>query len=439
MDITTKNWISLIFKITLILLIACAIDYASVRYNRKINITGSLRYELTKRTKKILDSLRDNLYIIYFGPRDKPKTRLIRDMLQLYSQYSHKVKWKVIDPERNPSIAKKYHISYEGSGAVIEYRGRIEKVFSITEADITNAILRLITNKINVYFLLRDGEYNPFDPQGICKKVLEILKDENYNVGLINWKRKIYIPKNARLIIDWRPKREFSEEELKEIEKFVKDGGRFLFLVEPFTVLSLNRLLNKFHVEIRDDIVVDISSRLSGGDMFMPVLMPHDIMADVLNSAVMFPLARPIYVLSKDKNIRIFLKTSPKSWSITKERYKKWDFDYIEGKSIKGPFPVAVSIRDEKGEIAVVGDADFATDAYLNFPGMDNEGFFINLVEWLCRGRQFLAQRPRLKRYDYPFLKKRQIERLFIFVMSLPAIALLSGVVVYINTKKKSI
>ncbi len=434
-----KNWAFLILKIAFIILIATAIDYASVRYNKRINITGSLRYELTERTKKILDYLKDNVYIIYFGPRNKPETRLIKNMLQLYGQYSHKIKWEVVDPERNPSLVERYKVPYKESSAIVKYKGKIEKLFSITEGSLTNAIFRLITDKTKIYFLLRDGEYNPFDPEGLCKKVVDILKDENYEVAPLNWKKKIYIPPDARLIIDWRPKKEFSEEELNTIERFVEAGGRFLFLVEPFTALSLNKLLNKFHVEIRDDIVVDISSRLSGGDMFMPVVIPKDIMSDVLNSAVMLPLARPIYVLTGERNVRILLETSPRSWAITKERYKRWDFDYIRGKSIKGPFPVAVSIKDKKGKIALVGDSDFATDPYLDFPGMDNEGFFMNLVEWLCRGRQFLAQRPRLQKYSYQFLKKSQIKDLFMFIMSFPAIALLSGIVVYIKTKRRNI
>ncbi len=443
-----KEVVFLICRILLILLIAIFLDYFFATHNKRFNLTGNLKYELSQRTKKILRSLKGDVNIIYFGSREKPKTDLIRKMLTLYSNYSHKIKWRVIDPVRNPDLVKRYGLPFKGEGAIVNYKGKSEKIIISSEADLTNAILRLSTKKLIIYFLLRDGEYNPFDPNGICTKVIDMLKAENYEVRPLYWNKKIYIPKDAALLIDWKPKKEFSNEEINCLEDFLRKGGRLLFMIEPFSVLSLNKLLNKFCVVIKNDIVVDSFSRLIGGDMFMPVVTPnmfgHSLIMRSIGLPVILPMARPIYLLNSAKNsnlcINVILKSNPKSWTISRERYKKWDFGY-NGKGHKGPIPLGVSLKekDNNAKMIVIGDADFANNSYINFPGMDNRALFLNLVEWLCRGEAFLGRRPEIRKYNYRFLEEHRIKRLFYWIMFMPALVLVIGIVVYFKTKKARI
>ena len=449
MNRSTREWLKLSGIVVLIVVTGIIIELIAVRYDIRFNLTGSLKYELTGRTKKILDSLRDNISIIHFGPRDKPKTRLIQNMLSLYGSYSHKVKWRVVDPDRNPMLVKRYEVSPEGNMTVVRYKNRWERIVISSENDLTNAILRLITKRIKVYFLLGGGEYDPFQPDNIYTKVLDLMMDENYDVKPLYWKNgSVSIPKDAKLVIVWRPKKEFTDREIMRFDSYIKNGGKMLFMVEPFTVDSLNKLLNKFHVVIKDDIVVDKSSRLIGGDMFMPMIMPFmfrgHVIVEHLGSPIMFPMARSVEITGGSPDgweVKTILRTNPHSYTISKKRYDKWEFDYEPGDGERGPVSVAVSINgvdksSKKGKMIIVGDADFANNSYIDFPGTDNRWFFANIIDWLIRGGDFVSDRPKIYKYNYRSLKDTERTRLLCVVIAMPVFVLMIGMGLYFKIKR---
>ena len=445
MRVSIKQGLILSGIIILIVIIALIIELFSVKYNYRFNLTGNPKYELSGRTKKILHFLKDNIYIIYFGPRDMPETELMEKMLKLYSDCSDKIKWKVVDPKRNVMLVKRYNVSPEEKITVIKYKGKVERIIVSSEDDLTNAILRLTTKKIKVYFLIRDGECNPFKPGDIYTKVLDIIEDENYLVKPLYWKNNnIKIPKDAELIIVWGPKKEFTNNEITAFDSYIKKGGKLLFILEPFTVYSLNKLLNKFNVAIKDDIVVDKSSRLIGGDMFMPMITPSvfgdHIIAKHLGLPVMLPMARSINITGgpapKECEIKIILKTNPGSWTISKKRYDEWEFDYKKGEGEKGSIPVAVSVKAGKGKMIIIGSADFANNSYIDLPGIDNRWLFMDLVEWLCRGENFISDRPKPYRYSYRSLKESERKRLLYVIIAMPFAVLLTGMAIYLKIKR---
>jgi ABC-type uncharacterized transport system involved in gliding motility auxiliary subunit len=444
-----KQWTQLCGRVLLVLVIAVLLEYLSVHYNHRYNLAGNLKYELSERTKKIIHSLNHKLTIIHFGPRNKPQTDLMRKMLDLYVECSHKVSYRIVDPERNPMLAKRYKVGPTERVTIVLYNGKKERVIVDSERDLTNAILRLSTGKIKVYFLKRDGEYDPFKVDTIYTRVLDLLEDENYVVKPLNWSGKKYIPKDADLIIVWRPKKQFSKEELEMLYSYFQRGGKLLFMLEPFTMSSLNLLFDKFHVEIKDDIVVDKASRLIGGDMFMPIISEDmygkDVIVNTLTMPVMIPMVRPIYVKEAHPNgykVEVFLKTSPYSWTVTKEMYDKWEFDYKKGMSKKGPLPIGVSIcgdGNKKGRIVIVGSADFVTNPYIDTPGLDNADLFMNIVEWLCRGENLIAQRPAPKKFKYRPLREEERKMLLYLVIFLPLMVLCIGAILYLRLKRARI
>lgn len=444
MRLSVRRGLILSGIISFIVIVAIIIEVLTIKYNYRLNLTGNLKYELSGRTKKVLASLKDDVHIIHFGSRDIPETGLMEKMLRLCSAYSRRIKWKIVDPKRNPMLSKRYHISPEERVTLIKYRDKIERVVVSSEDDLTNSILRLTSKKIRAYFLLRDGEYNPFKPDGLYTKVLDLMEDENYLVRPLYWKDNISIPKDAELIIVWRPKKEFTDKELTEFNSYIEEGGSILFFIEPFTVPSLNRFLNKFNVAIKDDIVVDKSSRLVGGDMFMPMVMPamfqgHPVVKQ-LGLPVMLPMTRSVNIISASPpeglEVRTILKTSPNSYTICKKRYEDWDFDYRYGEGEKGPVSVAVSVKTKKGKMIVVGNADFATNSYIDLPGMDNRWLFMNMVEWLCRGEDFIAQRPKPYKYNYRSLKDSGRIRLLCIIVVMPIAVLLAGMIIYLKTRR---
>jgi len=349
-------------------------------------------------------------------------------------------------------LLKRYHVSPKEKVTVVKYGNKIERVVVFSENDLTNAILRLITKRVKVYFLLRDGEYNPFDPDNIYTKVLDFMEDENFAVKPLYWKNADYnIPSDAELIIVWRPEKEFSGEEIRRFDAYLNNGGKLLFMLGPFTVYSLNKLLNRFHVIIKDDIVVDKSSRLIGGDMFMPMVMPSMfkdcLITNHLGSPIMLPMARSVNIVGpapKGWDVKVVLKTNPDSWTISKKSYDKWEFDYIEGHGKNGSIPVAVGIKElgrsgKGGRMIIIGNADFATNPYIDLPGTDNRYFFMNMIEWLTNGEKFVFDRPKAYKYNYRSLKENERKMLLYVIVALPACILIIGMAIYFRIKKARI
>ncbi len=66
-----------------------------------------------------------------------------------------------LNPELHPDLLRKHDIRYDGE-VLLEYRGRNEKITQISEANVSNAIQRLLRQGERwLVFLQGHGERNP--------------------------------------------------------------------------------------------------------------------------------------------------------------------------------------------------------------------------------------------------------------------------------------
>ena len=289
------------------------------------------------------------------------------------------------------------------------------------------------------------------------------MEQENYLVKELFLMREEGVPPDASLLIVSGPKKELLKNETESILKYIKEGGKALFMIDPYTVPGLVSFLAKFGIILGDDIIVDKKNRLFGSEYLMPIVpfyyKDHPIIRD-FTTATVFSLARSVEVkeeLEKGISAKILAKTDIESWAETdKKSIDQRAPGFNEGKDKKGPVPVAVVVsvaiddknskddetktKNEKvkeGKIVVYGDSDFASNFYLNILG--NQDLALNTVNWLAEEEDLISLRPKTKKalpVSPLFLTASQGKIIFwSSVIVQPALVLLIGIIIYFRRK----
>jgi ABC-type uncharacterized transport system involved in gliding motility auxiliary subunit len=181
------------------------------------------------------------------------------------------------------------------------------------------------------------------------------------------------------------------------LKKYVETGGRLFVALDPdFNFKgkrNLQELIAGWGIEIKNNVVLDVDSKVKGSNGLAPIVSnfdrKHPVTRD-FSGTLFFPVTasvdvkknyKPGYVLSN----LLYTSSFPSSW--TKE-----NFDEIAGGNynfsggVKGPVSIASSlvtnfVEDKISKVMAFGNSKFITNMY--FGHGDNINFFLNIVSWL--------------------------------------------------------
>src|SRR4029078_11318685 len=98
---------------------------------------------LSPQTIQLLRGLKADINAVAFFRSDQPGKRVAEDLFKQYARYSGgKFTWRVVDPDREPGLARRYGIESYGS-VVLETKERSEKALDAAGAKLTNGLARL--------------------------------------------------------------------------------------------------------------------------------------------------------------------------------------------------------------------------------------------------------------------------------------------------------
>ena len=136
--------------------ILVAVNYLASRQNKRWDLTSNQVYSLSDQTVKILQTLDAPVKFTVFD--QETSLDMHRDRLEAYTYLSPKVTAEFIDPVKNPLRAKAAEITALGT-ALVEYKDRTERVTTIDEQNLTNALIKAVTGETRkVYFTQGHGE-----------------------------------------------------------------------------------------------------------------------------------------------------------------------------------------------------------------------------------------------------------------------------------------
>ncbi len=412
--------------------ILVAVNYLASRQNKRWDLTANQVYSLSDQTVKILKDLDAPVTFTVFD-RELALDGY-RKQMEAYTYQSSKVSAEYIDPEKNPLRARAAEITALGT-VLIQYKDRTERVSSMQEQAVANALVKAITGETRkVYFTQGHGEKDHVstDRTGYSA-IAQALSTDNYGVEKVVLAQTREVPADATVLVVAGPATDFLQPEIEAVERYLAKGGKLLALIDPpagtsSTTPLLDGLLQSWGFALGMNIVVDASGigQLLGTDASVPVVAnypPHPI-TENFQLMTAFPLARSVVAgdaaTSGGRTPEVFAQTGAQSWAETDLAAITSGGGRVELNEDKGDRPGPISLAaavsapateapappppaegaapaentpTPQSRVVVIGDSDFASNGILGVQG--NRDFFQNTVNWLAQQEGLIAIRPR--------------------------------------------
>jgi ABC-type uncharacterized transport system involved in gliding motility auxiliary subunit len=446
-------------SVLVVLGILAGINYLAGRHNKRWDLTANRQYTLSDQTKKVLQGLNKPVKVTVFA-RTEDFERF-RNRLEEYQYQTKQFQVDYVDPEKRPALAERLKENSLGT-VVLEYEGRVQRVTSDSEQDLTNGLIKVIQGtQHKVYFTQGHGERDTAgsDERGYGAIAKELGSDNFTAETLVLLQAAI--PADASVVVIPGPQSDLLPPEIDKLKPYLEKGGKLMVLIDPPRkadappLTNLLALLKDWSVEVGNNAVLDLMSQLRGADASVPVAAPpypsHPITAN-FRMLTAFPYARQVKPVENPSNGRTattFIQSGRNSWAesdlklLTTEGQAQPDFDKGD---VQGPVSLAVAVSAPVGatppppapgeappppkpesRLVVVGDSDFATNGDLGIGG--NRDLFLNIVNWLAQQENLISVRPRDPQERRITLSGGQDRFIFwMTVLVIPGLILLAGV-----------
>ena len=425
--------------------IIIAVNYLLFRTDVRFDVTQDKLHTVSTQTIRVLNSIEGPIEITGFFKETGPDRTGFQDLAKEYSRRSDKIEVAIINPDKEPGIAKKHAVNEYGS-VVVAAGDKVVKLrltdpitggmLNNSEEEITNAILKLTReSEKTLYILTGNGQRdmgNSVDAEGLglLRKTIE---DEGYIVREFLILRGEELPLDNSILLVAAPTKAFSLKEIQYIKSYLEKGGRAVFMIEPRSSKEIVSILKGYGFELSDDVVIDPSSKLEGGGDIAPIVSdyPYHEITEDFRFATIFPYTRSLDVVNGVYQTEVLANTSEYSWSETNlELFDEGVAQKEEGDK-PGPLGVAaVGESNANSRIAVFGSADFVSNVFLEFSG--NRDFFLNTLNWVSGDENLISIRPKTLNTGNLTITTKQIDLIFIFtVVVIPAVILFSGLAIW--------
>jgi ABC-type uncharacterized transport system involved in gliding motility auxiliary subunit len=208
------------------------------------------------------------------------------------------------------------------------------------------------------------------------------------------------------------PTKNYEPPEVDAIKKYVEDGGRAFFMLDPPLRLgheeiaendALTNLLQSWGVTVNKDLILDLNplGQIAGLGPQIALVTSYasqPIVDQLRGTATGFPLARSLEVKNTDKtSVQKLFDSS--STSLATGNLSSPSITVSDPKNKKGPFTLAAAgtyntgKENSQGRFVVVGSSTWAANRFLNFNG--NDDLASNAVNWLSSDEDLISIRPK--------------------------------------------
>ena len=446
---STKYGANTIVSSLLFLAILGALNYVSARHHRRFDLTEEHVFSLSPQSVSVVKSLPNELQIQAFVEGGvNPE---LRDLLSNYGYQSPKIKFELIDPDRQPELAEKYKISAYNT-VRLQYGEESTTITQPTEENLTNAIIK-VTRTTHKVVCMIDGHGEPDmdsaqDAHGISS-LKTGLTNENYEVKKVLLATLAAMPDDCSVVIVAGPQKPYTEHEMQALDAYLKKGGHALFMIPPRSGDQFVPFLAQWGVKLDNDVVVDQVVRLFQGpalglEPLANTYAPHEITRDFKQRTI-FPMTRSIESDTAGKKglqVTLLVKTSSSSWGETdlEGLFQRSEASLDQNADIKGPVAVAAvaegNLKDMgagtgTARLAVFGSIDFADNRNLSGTYY-NRDLLLNTIDWLVGQSDLVSIRAKSVRASrVQFTQDQGTVIFYLSVLVIPELLLLAGLVVW--------
>ena len=441
-----------LFMTVIFIAILVLINFLSMKQFKRWDLTAEKTFSLSPQTVEILKSLPSPVTALSFstaasgGARSNTAT-----LLDQYRAVNSQFQVETIDPEAQPTLARKYGITYDGA-LVLMAGDKTVTVNSPTESDITSALIKLTrSTRPNVYFTTGHGERDLEDGGDVGFAVAKSgLDRDGFEIKPLMLATTSTVPSDASLVIVAGPRTPFQSRETDVLRAYLARGGRLMAMVDAsfgtkdnsLGDAGLGGLLSEWGISLRDDLVLDpVSSQMTDPGVTIAAKYGSSPITNKLgNTATVFPLVRSMALASPPPaNISSvsLVQTSDQAWGTS-------DFTALANAATTGQFP-GPGPKDAKGaltivasatntqttaRLVVIGCSSFVMNALSRQPG--NLDLFLNGVNWLAEQESQITIRP--KPFEMRQLIPSRLMSVQVFgvsVILMPLAVLVVGLIVW--------
>ncbi len=440
---TTRYGFNTAVMVLLLLGIIGFVEAVSYRHNSRLDLTENKRHSLSPQTIQLLKGLKVDINAVAFFRSDQPGKRVAEDLFKQYARYAGgKLTWRVVDPDREPGLARRYGIESYGT-VVLETKERSEKVTDAEEEKLTNGLVKLTRQGKRVVYIVQghgEPEITNTERPGFSE-AKTAMERANYEVKPLVLSRTAQVPDDAAVVILAGPRTELLVPELAALDNYLKRNGKLFAMANPIILSGspvdpLKAYLQQFGFELGNDLIIELNpiGRLFGIGPEVPIIQQyesHPITRDMSGISTLFPLSRSVGTAktpSQGATVQPLARTSPESWGETNRDELQQGQVKPDGSDPRGPLAVAAVATKDKARIVVYGTSSFAANQFINLQG--NRDFFLNTVSWLAEEEDQISIRPKDNRQAPVFLTSQQAQAVFFLpVVILPGLVLVGGIV----------
>jgi ABC-type uncharacterized transport system involved in gliding motility auxiliary subunit len=394
-----------------VLAVVVAANVLADRYNKSLDATSNKRFSLSEQTAKIVKSLKQDANITYYD--QSTRFHQAKDQLDPYANLSPKVHVEYVDPDKKPQLAREANIKNYGV-AVVQIGANRQEAKSLTEEGITGAFIRDLKNTTRtVCFVAGSGEHQIDDSdRSGYSRFKDLLSKDEYVTKSISLLQKAEIPADCTVLAVGGLSGDYVPPEVDAIQKYIEDGGRGLFLLDPPLKMGrseiadndvLTHLLGTWGVTMDKDLILDLNpiGQVVGVGPQVALVTAYDthpIVTDMKRTATGFPLSRSLEVQNTSKTDVQKLFSSSDT-SLATEKLNSPSVDPADPKNKKGPLTLAAAgtyktdKENSQGRFVVVGSSEWVANSFLNFNG--NRDLALNAVNWLSSDEDLISIRPK--------------------------------------------
>jgi ABC-type uncharacterized transport system involved in gliding motility auxiliary subunit len=368
--------------------------------------TANQRNSLATESVALLERMVHPLTMTSYAPDNRSlRTRIGRLLERYRRQRPDLVSIRFVDPELHPDQARRAGVELAGE-LVLEYGGRRERLQTLSEGHISNALQRLLGRPERwIGTLTGHGERSL---SGSANHDLgrfgQALENRGYRVQSLDLAQTAVIPDNLGLLVVAGPQVNLLPGEVQNLRDYLAQGGNLLWLLEPDGLHGLDALSRDLGVDPLAGRIVDANVAelgVSDPTMALVSVYPDHPLTDGFHMMTLFPGAAALNSVSVNQWQAVaVLNTLSRSWNETGPIEGQVRRDAELGERA-GPLTLGLAMERELAKpggarsqrAVVIGDGDFLTNAFLDNAG--NQALGLRLVRWLMAEDRLLLVPPR--------------------------------------------
>lgn len=436
----------------------------------KFDVSGDGLYDLSAETEKICAELDRDITMYLVSTRGKEDQR-IQTLLEKYVALSARLQLRTVDPSDDPTFLKQFDETVSESSSVLLVSGDRHRLVNYSdiytysdedlynyqyygtqptevqffgESAITGAIDYLTNDDLPVvYYLTGHGE--GIDMQSALQSRMT---KENLALHELNLLQKDGVPEDAACVLIGVPTLDFAEDEITMLQEYIAQGGS-VFLISYLTYHTAQKLPNLYaftegmglHAEDGLLCEADNNRFYMTNYYLLPELNASSTAASALASSSINVLLQEAQGLRETEShpgytVASILQTSDKAYIRSLgSGEEKISIVQQEG-DLSGKFMVAAESNAEEGNGHLFW---YTTPTILSTSASGNLELFLSNIVAVCgKTASVTAGEARSIATEYLTVNNAQATLWgAIVVVAVPLVALIAGLAVYINRRRK--